>query len=72
MVKKISGYTLIFIGILCFLVVGGGSMRYRSMSYNVHGKISEDIVAIIICIALPVLGFFMIKFGLGMVDRNKT
>ncbi len=45
MFKKIIVYILVFIGFLCFLLVGGGSMRYRNRNVPLHDSINESIIS---------------------------
>ncbi len=71
MLRKIIGYVLILIGFLCFLVVGGGSMRYRNRSVNMHNSLSEDVVLIVLLILTPVIGFFLIKIGFRILGNDK-
>ena len=59
MYKKIIGYTLIILGLLCFLVVGGGSMRFRNRTVNLHNSLTEDILTIILILLIPVVGYLL-------------
>ncbi len=65
------GYILIFIGFLCFLAVGGGSMRYRNRSVNPNNSLSEDIMIIALLILTPVIGYFLIKIGFKILGNDK-
>jgi len=71
MYKKIIRYTLIILGLLCFLVVGGGSMRFRNRTVNLHNSLTEDILTIILILLIPVVGYFLMKFGFKMLENSK-
>ena len=75
MVKKIIAYFLIVFGALCFLLAtGGGTMRMRNKGPLYHDDITEGIILALIIIALPIIGFFCIKYGMKLlgVDNQKT
>ncbi|GGI56566.1 hypothetical protein GCM10011444_08750 [Winogradskyella haliclonae] len=71
MIKKIVGYTLVILGLLCFLIVGGGSMRFRNRTINLHNSLTENIVAIVLILSIPVVGYFLMKFGFKILEKNK-
>ena len=71
MYKRVLGYIMICIGLLCFLSVGGGSMRYRNRSVSFGYSINESILIILLYIITPVIGFFLIKFGLKIIKKNE-
>lgn len=63
MINKIFGWFLVIFGFLCFLFVGGGNIRYRNKSLRLHTSLTEDLIHLAFLIAIPVIGFFSIKFG---------
>jgi hypothetical protein len=69
MIKKIFGYLLLLIGLLCFILVGGGSMRYRNKSLNLHSTINEDLITIVLYILVPIIGFILMKIGYKIVSK---
>lgn len=71
MIKKIIGYILVLLGLLCFLIVGGGSMRYRNRTLNLHNSLTEDFLTIILILLIPVAGYFLMKFGFKILENNK-
>jgi len=71
MIKKLIGYTLVLLGLLCFLIVGGGSMRYRNRTLNLHNSLTEDILTIIFILLIPVVGYFLLKFGFKILENSK-
>lgn len=73
MFRKIIGYIFVFTGFLCFLLIGGGSMRYRNRSVNPSYSIYEDIIAIFVILLIPVIGFFLLKIGFKILEgKNKN
>jgi hypothetical protein len=71
MVKKVIGYVLIVLGFLCFLLVGGGSMRYRNSNVLTGISITEGIITVFIIILIPIIGFLLIKLGLKIIVSKK-
>ena len=71
MFKKIIGFTLIVLGLFCFLVVGGGFMKYRNRSINLHNLLTEDILTIILILLIPVVGYFLMKFCFKILEKSK-
>jgi len=61
--KKFIGWLLILLGIACFILVGGGSMRYRNKSIIYSNSLSESFGTIALIILLPIIGFFLFRFG---------
>jgi TRAP-type C4-dicarboxylate transport system permease small subunit len=70
MIKKIIGYILVIIGFLCFLFVGGGSMRYRNTSAYRDIPVSEGITLIVFIILIPIIGFFLVKIGFKIIGKK--
>ena len=70
MFKKAIGYILIFLGALCFLIVGGGSMRYRNRSVPLNQSIQEGIIIVLLYILIPIIGFFLLKIGFNLIGSK--
>ena len=70
MFKRITGYVLVIVGFLCFLIVGGGSMRYRKRLVNPHTSLSEDIMVVLFLIIIPIIGYFFIKIGFRILKND--
>ena len=62
---------MIVIGCLCFLIIGGGSTRYRNRNTPMGLEIKEGIIIIMFYLLMPIVGFFLIKFGLKLIDTSK-
>ncbi|MFK8059058.1 MAG: hypothetical protein AB8B78_03110 [Polaribacter sp.] len=58
------------IGLLCFMIIGGGSMRFRNKTINLHSSIDEDLIVIGMYLLIPVLGFVLMKVGYTIVSKN--
>jgi len=69
MIKKFIGYIFVFIGFICFLIVGGGSMRNRSIP--MYNAINESFIIILLYILIPIVGFFLIRIGFKIISNNK-
>lgn len=70
MSKKVLGYSMISVGILSFLIVGGGSMRYRNKSVYMNISIRDGLLIVLFYILTPIIGFFLIKYGLKLIENK--
>lgn len=69
MLKKVFGFLLMLIGLLCFIIVEGGSMRYRNKRIDLHNTINEDLITIALYILVPIIGFILMKIGYKIVSK---
>ena len=71
MLRRFFAYLLILFGVLCFLIAGGGgSMRMRNRSPIYHNSIYDGLIIAAFIIALPILGFFSIKYGMKLLNKK--
>ena len=46
-------------------------MRYSKRTVNLHNSLTEDILTIILILSIPVVGYFLKKFGFKILEKNK-
>ncbi len=71
MLKKVVEYIFVIIGFLSFLAVGGGSLRYRNRNVDLHSSLTEDVVAVVLIILIPLIGYRLIKLGYKILESVK-
>lgn len=70
MIKRFLGFLAIVIGCLCFLMVGGNSMKYGHRPFGHHQSTEFYLYLLLLYLIAPIVGFFLVKWGVKILNKT--
>jgi len=70
--KRVLGYIMLIFGALCLFGIAafGGGNRFRRRTIYMSHDVNEDLIIVTLLIALPIIGFILIKYGLKLIEKK--
>lgn len=70
MIKRFLAYIAIIIGFLCFIIIGGRSMKYGNHSIGYNHSTEFYLYLLLFYLVSPVVGFLLIRWGIKVLNRS--